>query len=611
MGMQRKAIGLLVLFGCGMKGDPVASGAQPVAAKSTAESSPRNSEAVEGVEHPELRKLLDDQWEHMMASYPLWATVLGDHRFDDKLADVSSEAWLAGEERGRAFSERAVALTGAEMSAQDSVTLQLFSEWMESGVNTSQCEFWKWSVSPRNNPFVSAMSLPDTHRIVDQGDGENLLARYRALSGSITHELENLRAGLKEEKVANAHSVQLVIEMMTEALARPIESSPLYAPVIKERPEWGEERLVQWRLELRQTLVEQIRPAFHSFLQFLKEELLPNARGAEKSGVMHLPQGPGCYQALVRKYTTLNRTAEEIHQLGLSEIASVHEEFKVLGERVFGTRDLKKIFERLRTDETLFFKDEAEVKAKAESALAAAEKEMPKWFGRLPKAKCTVTPIPDHEAPYTTIAYYSQPHLDGSKGGEYYINLYQPTTRPKHEAEVLAYHESIPGHHLQIAIAQELPNLPAFRKHVGYTAFIEGWALYTERLSEEMGLYTSDVDRLGMLSFDAWRGSRLVVDTGIHAKGWTRAQAEAYLQENTPLAPNNIRNEVDRYITTPGQALAYKTGQIEIIALRKEAESALKGKFNIAEFHDVLLGGGAVSLPVLRRRVEEWVASGL
>ena len=175
-----------------------------------------------------------------------------------------------------------------------------------------------------------------------------------------------------------------------------------------------------------------------------------------------------------------------------------------------------------------------------------------------------MTPIPDHEAPYTTIAYYSPPHADGTKPGEYYINTYAPTTRPRHEAEVLAFHEAIPGHHLQIAIAQELPELPAFRKYMGQTAFVEGWALYTERLSEEMGLYTADTDRLGMLSFDAWRAARLVVDTGIHHKGWSREEAETFMKENTPLAENNIRNEVDRYITTPGQALAYKTGQIEM-----------------------------------------------
>ena len=235
---------------------------------------------------------------------------------------------------------------------------------------------------------------------------------------------------------------------------------------------------------------------------------------------------------------------------------------------------------------------------------------MPRFFGTLPKASCIVRPIPEYEAPFSTIAYYQGPNPDGSKPGEYFINTYAPETRPRAEARVLAYHESIPGHHLQIAIAQELDELPAFRRHMGITAYVEGWALYTERLAEEMGLYADDLDRLGVLSFDAWRASRLVVDTGIHALGWTRERAEQFLAENTPLALNNIENEVDRYINWPGQALAYKLGQLEIRALRAQAKEALGEDFSIQSFHDVVLEAGAVSLGVLRQQVEAWIEEG-
>ncbi|MCA9571885.1 MAG: DUF885 domain-containing protein, partial [Myxococcales bacterium] len=208
----------------------------------------------------------------------------------------------------------------------------------------------------------------------------------------------------------------------------------------------------------------------------------------------------------------------------------------------------------------------------------------------------------------TTIAYY-RPPVPGEQPGAYYINVYAPETRPRHEAEVLAFHESIPGHHLQIALAQETGDIPMFRRHLGATAFVEGWALYTEQLADEMGLYSADIDRFGMYSFELWRASRLVVDSGLHAKGWTRQQAIDFMLENTPLAENNIVNEVDRYITTPGQALAYKTGQLEIWRLRRDAEARLGDRFDIKAFHDVVLGAGAVSLPVLRQRVEAWVAS--
>jgi uncharacterized protein (DUF885 family) len=217
--------------------------------------------------------------------------------------------------------------------------------------------------------------------------------------------------------------------------------------------------------------------------------------------------------------------------------------------------------------------------------------------------------VPAHEAPYTTIAYY-WPAVPGEAPGFYVVNTSAPETRPRFEARALAFHESVPGHHLQIALAQELPALPAFRRHLGTTAFVEGWALYSERLADELGLYRDDLDRIGMLSFDSWRAARLVVDTGVHAKGWTREQAVRFMLENTPLAENNIRNEVDRYITWPGQALSYKLGQLELRALRTEAEAALGPRFALADFHDVVLGAGAVPLPVLRQRVQAWVARG-
>jgi uncharacterized protein (DUF885 family) len=223
-----------------------------------------------------------------------------------------------------------------------------------------------------------------------------------------------------------------------------------------------------------------------------------------------------------------------------------------------------------------------------------------------------VRPIPAHEAPFTTIAYYKQA-VPGPQGtpGIYYINTWAPESRPRFEASALAFHESVPGHHLQIAVARELPDLPAFRRYQDATAFVEGWALYTERLADELGLYATDLDRLGMLSFDAWRSARLVVDTGIHHQGWTRAQAEAWMLENTPLAANNIRNEVDRYISTPGQALSYKTGQIEILALRAQAQAALGPAFSLPAFHDHLLSAGALPLPALRARMEAWIAAQL
>jgi uncharacterized protein (DUF885 family) len=248
------------------------------------------------------------------------------------------------------------------------------------------------------------------------------------------------------------------------------------------------------------------------------------------------------------------------------------------------------------------------VRTAAEQALARAKETIPDWFGRLPNADCVVVDIPDVAAKDATIAYYLQPAADGSRPGSYYINVSEPTTRTMFESEVLAFHESIPGHHLQIAIAQELEGIPDFRRHAWITAYGEGWGLYVERLADEMGLYSGDLARLGILSFDSWRACRLVVDTGLHALGWSRQEAIDYLMENSPQAVNNIVNEVDRYIAWPGQALAYMIGRREIVRLREEAESTMGARFDIKGFHDTVLGSGPVPLPVLQDLVAEWIA---
>jgi len=287
----------------------------------------------------------------------------------------------------------------------------------------------------------------------------------------------------------------------------------------------------------------------------------------------------------------------------------IREELSELGQKTMNTTRVELIQHRLRDDPAMQFSNAAEVEAAARDALARAKAAIPRWFGILPKADCEVKVMGMHEAPQSTIAYYRNPTKDGSRPGYYMINTYQPETRPRYEAQALAFHESIPGHHLQIAIAMELKGLPEFRKYEGVTAFVEGWALYTERLADEMGLYSSDTDRFGMLSFDAWRACRLVVDTGIHAMGWSRQQAIDFMVDNTVLARNNIENEVDRYITWPGQALAYKLGQLEIMKLRDEAKQKMGPRFDIKEFHDVVLKNGALALPVLREQVEAYYAA--
>jgi len=296
-----------------------------------------------------------------------------------------------------------------------------------------------------------------------------------------------------------------------------------------------------------------------------------------------------------------------IHRVGLDETARIDGEFEELGGQLLGTSDRSGILARLRSDPALHFSTSAEVYAVAEASLARANAAIPDWFGRLPNAPCVVVEMAPHEAKHSTIAYYREPAADGSRPGSYYINTSEPETRPRYEAEVLAFHEAVPGHHLQIAIAQELDGLPTFRRLTGPTAYIEGWGLYSERLSAEMGLLSDDMDRFGILSFDAWRACRLVVDTGLHAMGWSRDRAIAFMVEHTALAENNIANEVDRYLAIPGQALAYKLGQLEILRLREAARTELRERFDIRAFHDAVLGQGAIGLPTLHAVIGSWI----
>tara|TARA_R110002073_G_scaffold336295_2_gene531893 strand:- start:43547 stop:45394 length:1848 start_codon:yes stop_codon:yes gene_type:complete len=570
--------------------------------------SPLAAEAGAGVESPDLRALLETHWDQEMKASPVWASTMGDHRFDDKIADHSESAILAGQKQSHELLERARAMDSNVLSAKDKVTLALFIETLHRQKEREQCENYRWSVSARGNPVSAANGVADDHKITGLPSAKNLVTRYRQVPKSIDDNIANLRSGLAKGRVANAETVLRTIALVQGQLDQELESWSLLAPAksVSELEASGADAVAA---ELYDVVSSEIKPAFERYLKFLSEELAPAGRAGDQIGVHALPNGLACYDASIASHINLDKGALEIHELGLREIARINEEMTKLGAKLFGEKDLASTVAHLRNSKELYYSTEEEIVEKAEASLAKAKAAIPKFFGILPKTDCVVTKIPVFEAPYTTIAYYKQPHANGEKPGEYYINTYKPETRPRFEMEVLAYHESIPGHHLQIAISQERGDLPLFRRHGGSTAFVEGWALYTERLADEMQMYTGDLDRMGMLSYDAWRASRLVVDTGIHAKGWTRKQAETFMREHTALTEGNIVNEVDRYISWPGQAVAYKIGQLEIFRLRALAMETLGDKFDIRKFHDVVLSQGAVTLPVLATQVQAWIAS--
>jgi uncharacterized protein (DUF885 family) len=554
-----------------------------------------------------LAALCDEYWQGFLAASPTFATSIGDTRFDDRLDDNSP----AGRERDRKRLEgvlsRARALDANALPPADRLTRAALVEEVESQLAQIDCHFEDWVVDPLNGPQVEFMNLPDYTSVKKPEDARKYVTRVRAMGRYVDQHVANLGAGLASGRVATREAVRKTLDQLQALAAQPVEKWALMGPLAGHE-DWPAAESQALRQALAAAVRDSVAPAFVRYAAFLDKQALPAARPPEKAGLVALPGGVECYRKRIRSQTSLDLSPQEIHQLGLAEVARFREELAKLGQKVLGTSDVAEIQKRLRSDPAMHFRTAEEVEAKAREALARAERGIPAWFGVLPKARCEVKVMGMHEAPQSTIAYYRQPAADGSRPGFYMINTYKPETRPRYEAEALAFHESIPGHHLQIAIAQELKGMPEFRKHLGVTAFVEGWALYTERLSDEMGLYTGDLDRIGMLSYDAWRGCRLVVDTGLHAMGWSRQQAIDYMLANSVLAENNIENEVDRYITWPGQALAYKLGQIEILKLREEARKKLGARFDIKAFHDVVLRDGAVALPVLRQQVEAWIA---
>ncbi len=612
------AVVLVGAFACGGQQSPSAGPSAPGHAGMAEVSSPdtnrdteRENEATRGVDDLELRAILADHWNLEFALNPLWATTRGDHRFDDKLADRSAAAIEASLKEYSVLLKRAKALEVATLSSRDVVTHRLFVGTLVSKLETAICQRHLWEVSTFNNPVSAANLIPEQHKIRSVLDADNLLARYRLIPQAIDRAIANLRIGFERGLFANAESVRRTIVQIDAILASPLDTWALMEPISSHasaKAGLSGERGERWKREIKVLVDGDIRSAFTGYRDFLKTEIMPRARGPKEVGIGHLSLGRSCYAAQIARHLGVVRPAEELHQLGISEVARVNDEMRQLGKKLFKTSELGKITTILRTDPSLYYEDSSEIVTDATVALAAAKAKIASSFGLQPRADCVVTPMPDFEAPFSTIAYYRPPHKDGGVPGQFFVNTYKPSIRPRFEMKVLTFHESIPGHHLQIAISLEQDKLPAFRRNLGSTAFVEGWALYTERLAEEMGLYKTDLDRMGMLSYDAWRASRLVVDTGLHHRGWTRDQAEEYLREHTALTGSNISNEVDRYISWPGQALAYKFGQLEILRLRKLAQDALGENFDIKAFHDVVLGGGAVTLPVLADRIEGWIA---
>jgi uncharacterized protein (DUF885 family) len=550
----------------------------------------------------ELDRLAEEYWDATLEADPTEGTVLGDHRYGDRLSDISQAGQAAVIARlGRI--RASVAALPAETEPEAALSLAALRHAIDARLAFLSADPRAYTVDAMNGPQTGFLDIASLQPLRDRADGEAMLSRWWAMGPWVDQQITQLRRGLGEGRPPVAGSVQRVIAQLDALAARHAREWPLLDPLQAEHAGWSDSAWRAFEVGLAGAVRDGLRPAFARYRIFLAEEALPQARDEAHVGICNLPDGAELYARLAGAHTTTDRSPQEIHKIGLAEIARIDAEITELGGRVLGTRDLPGTLAALRGDSSVHFSSGKEIVAVAEASLARAVAAIPGWFGRLPRAQCVVTRMQAHEEQHSTIAYYRQPPEDGSRPGQYFINTWAPETRPRYEAEALAFHESVPGHHLQVAIGQELEHLPSFRRHGETTAFVEGWGLYSERLADEMGLYSGDLDRIGMLSYDAWRASRLVVDTGMHALAWSRSAAIDFMTAHTALGLNNIANEVDRYIGWPGQALAYKVGQLEIRRIRADAEAALVASFDIRRFHDAVLGHGALPLSVLRSSV--------
>lgn len=552
-----------------------------------------------------LQTLLDEVWAYQLKEFPQFATRSGEHAYNDKLAKISVADSARRAAADEAFLQRLVAIDAAALSPDERLERDLLERDLRDSLAEHEFAQELLPVDSRSGFHISFPELPGWAPLSTVEDYDNYLARLEAFPEYARGYVELMREGVRRSVTVPAIILEGYEESIISHIVEDIESSLFFKP-FKEFPdaidEADRERLSQ---EGRRLIAEAIVPTYEFFLRFMREEYVPACRATV--GASALPRGRDFYRHRVRKYTTLETTPEEVHARGLAEVERIRGEMDQIIEQVGFEGDFAAFVEHLRTTDRFYAESDEQLLAECAAILKRADGQLPAMFGLLPRMPYGLKPVPEYIAPKTTAAYYMRPNGDGSRAGFFYLNTYDLKSRPLYMLEALALHEAVPGHHLQIALQQELEGVSPLRKNSGFTAFVEGWALYAERLGLEMGFYEDPYADFGRLSMEIWRACRLVVDTGIHYFDWSRDEAIEFMTANSAMSDHNIRAEVDRYIGWPGQALAYKTGELKIRELRVQAESRLGDRFDVREFHDVVLRNGAVPLDVLDRLVSEWL----
>jgi uncharacterized protein (DUF885 family) len=553
-----------------------------------------------------LHALFDTEWDYTMEQYPTFASTLGDRRWNDRWDDDSLEAIVKRQTHRTETLARLGKIDRAQLSTADQLNYDLFKKDLEMDAEGFKYRMYLMPINQRGG-IQTADELTELLRFQTVKDYEDWIARLRAFPALMEQDMTLMREGAKAHVMWPRIVLGRVPGQIDKQLVTNPEESPFYKPFKNfpnDIPAQERERLTKAG---REAIASGVIPSFQKLKTYFAGEYMNAA--FDQVGIWQMPQGAEMYAYLARLYTTTKMTPEEIHEKGLSEVKRIRAQMQAIMDKVGFKGTLQEFFTKLRTDQQFYYKTPEELLEAYRSLAKRIDPNLVKVFKTLPRMPYGVTPIPDKIAPDTTTAYYNQPAADGSRPGLYFVNLYKPETRPKWEMMALSLHESVPGHHLQISLAQELGEIPKFRRYGGYTAFVEGWGLYAESLGEDMGLYDDPYSKFGQLTYEMWRAVRLVVDTGMHYMKWDRQRAINYFMENAAKTEQDIVNEIDRYISMPGQALAYKVGQLKITELRERARRELGDRFDIREFHDAVLLSGAVPLDVLERNVDAWIAT--
>jgi uncharacterized protein (DUF885 family) len=577
---------------------PAALYAQPSAKPAPAPSVEANRKALNAVFH--------DYWEDSLKHNPEFASNIGDKRYNDQLSDYSVKAINDGLEREQNFLLRLAEIDVDGLSDQEKISRDLLLRQFTEDQEAAAFKEWEMPINQRSGIYLDLPQLAAQLTFTTVKDYDDWIARLHAMPRAFEQVSANMAIGLEDHRVPPKFLLQKALDEVNTLAHQKPEDSPLALPLKNfpaSIPVAEQERI---KTDTLDAIRLDVLPAYLRFARFLEVSYVP--AGRDNPSLSALPDGKKYYAYLIRHITTTNLTADQIHQIGLDEVKRDEAEMLAIARKL-GFPDLASFRASLKTNPKLKPASREALLDAYRSYLGPMQAKLPMIFGRLPKAKFEVVPVPEYSEKSAAPAYYEAGSRDSARPGRLFINTYNAQDRNLYSVEDIAYHEGLPGHHLQISIAQEAEALPAFRKYQGYTAYVEGWGLYAEGLGKDVGFYQDPYSDYGRLEGDIWRAIRLVVDTGVHSKGWTRDQMVQFFHDHSNIDDTSIQSEVDRYISTPGQALAYKVGQLTILQLRQRAQKALGPKFDLRAFHDQVIDSGALPLDVLSDRIDDWITA--